>query len=450
MTLDDVARRLAEPMGRRRAIGVIGGAVAGTALGGLWPRRASAQYGDCLPGSSVCRPGPPNNVCCNDATQDCINDEVHICRDKPTPCPSGTTHCGGKYDFSCCEEGFECKDSVCVPGCPPETSRCGQTCCGKTQLCQDGRCVKRCPSDRVRCGSKCCPKPDRGRVVCGQLNAQCCVESPPRVFCSACSNSATKGRAAAFRTGPPYFCGAFEKTCAERSDREYHGDLGNCVRVLRADPTAPPRASNAYYFHPCFLDTRMAHTKRLMRCDRVPDHTVCEGGECQADSLTCCHYSGGRSATQRSARAAAVVRALDKLEDFDEPVASSAGRVSRAELRRRIRLAEPRLAKTRRRLFAAQELPLTDAAQRKEIVAACNAHRRELLRLRRSVAAGRGGRPQRLLIKSYDTTARALLIYRDALAISNSPKSLPILAEAGEVGARANRYAAQALRALKL
>lgn len=425
-------------------MGVIGGAVVGVAFG-LRPTPARASH--CTYVTCQSKSNPNAHGCCLENTTCCYgpDGEATDCCYPEQTCDGSTGKC---KDPQCFAPATACGPVLC---CVP-----GETCCGGTQCCLEGEecvggvCRAKCPPGASRCGSKCCPKPDRGRVVCGQNNARCCVESPPPVFCTACSNSATKARAAASQLGPTYFCGAFEKTCAERSDREYHGDLGNCVRVLRADPTAPPRASNAYYFHPCFLDTRMAHTKRLMRCDRVPDHTVCEGGECQADSLTCCHYSGGRSATQRSARAAAVVRALDKLEDFDEPVASSAGRVSRAELRRRIRLAEPRLAKTRRRLFAAQELPLTDAAQRKEIVAACNAHRRELLRLRRSVAAGRGGRPQRLLIKSYDTTARALLIYRDALAISNSPKSLPILAEAGEVGARANRYAAQALRALKL
>ena len=190
MSLDDVARVLAEPMPRRRAVRVIGGAVIGVAFGGFWTRGARAQQGECLPGHSPCITSP-NLVCCNDLTEDCVPGPLHICRNKPTPCPAGTTHCGGRYDFDCCRPGFDCENSVCVPGCPPGSKKCGRTCCGRDQQCSGGRCVKACPRGRAVCGKKCCPKGQRcvnastglctpckkGQTSCGK---KCC---PKGTFC---------------------------------------------------------------------------------------------------------------------------------------------------------------------------------------------------------------------------------------------------------------------------
>lgn len=427
--LDHLARRLAEPIGRRRAMAIFGGTMAALMLPPLRPRVVRGQG------------GATDAVICQY--------ESDLCR--YVECTGGDQCCGAPPQG---ESG--CRSFHCCNPCDPGANKCqGDGTCGPGEIDNAACCRKQ---GGVPCGKGgCCFKPARGTVVCGRQQALCCEDVPPPAFCSACSNNATKGRAAGWgRVSPAYFCNAFDATCADASDREYRGDLGNCARVLKADPTAPPRQSNAYYYHPCFHDTRTAHTKRLMKCDRVPDHDACQGGECRGDTFTCCRYSGIPTATLRASAPTTGAPGAGATPPEDRPTgpeaeagAAATGRVSRAELQRRVRRAEPRLARTRRRLFAAQQLSLRNADERQVAVDACEAHHRELLRLRRSVAAGRGGRPQRLLLRSYDATAAALLAYRDALAYSNRSEFLYLFELAGKQGARADALAKRALRTLK-
>ena len=415
---DRLARRLAQPIGRRQAVGVFGGTVAALLLPPLRGGRAMVAWG--VEGTTVCQAESAN---CREV----------ICY--------GDTKC-------CCSppgENSGCSSCNCCDPCDPDRSTCdGNGRCGPGPI-DNELCCRRI--NGVPCGSGgCCPKPSKGRVVCGKRKALCCEDIPPPVFFS--SGAGTKARAAAAgRLNPTrYYCATFEPACAKASAADYHRDMGACVRKMRADPKAPPRQSNAFYFYPCFIAARHANTERLIRCDKLPEHGACSGGECITDNFSCCSYTGIPPATQRSVPAEAPVR--DRPEEDGESVATAAARVSRAELRRRVRRAEPRLQRTGARLLEAQELALVDADERDVVVAACDAHRKEVLRLRRNVAAGRGGRPQRLLLRSYDATAVSLLTYRNALAISNRPESLPLLEEAREQGLRADRLAARALRAL--
>jgi hypothetical protein len=100
--IDDVARALATPMPRRKALRFVGSALAAGALGALGLGHAAAQTSN-----------------------------------TPTKCPKGTTVCGK----SCCSEGQSCCDNIV---CCNQNQKCctgSGTCCNQNQQCVNGRCT---------------------------------------------------------------------------------------------------------------------------------------------------------------------------------------------------------------------------------------------------------------------------------------------------------------------
>src|SRR5450755_3331039 len=113
--LDDVARILASPLPRRRALKLVSGALAGGILAALDLRPAAAQNDakpKCPPRTTKCGTG---SLCCS-STQTC-------CTTSATPfCATQGKTCCGKTS---CSSGQTC---------------CKGVCCGKNQVCKNGRC----------------------------------------------------------------------------------------------------------------------------------------------------------------------------------------------------------------------------------------------------------------------------------------------------------------------
>lgn len=192
MSLDDLARRLAEPMPRRRALGVIGGAVAGLALGGVRPSRSVAQ--SCRYQACPSKTNPAGLYCCGSAGGSCCygpSGDAYACClasescDTATGqciaarCPTGRTPCGSR---ECCRSDQVCQGGRCVKKCPDRRVRCGSRCCRRGERCVNGRC-RRCGNGAKGCGRKCCGRdefccnPRRG-TCCKTKGGQCCFTDP--------------------------------------------------------------------------------------------------------------------------------------------------------------------------------------------------------------------------------------------------------------------------------
>jgi hypothetical protein len=96
--IDDVARTLATPMPRRKALRFLSGALATGILGTLGIKEAGAQNKTCSPS-----------------------------------CPQGTVCCNGV----CCNQNAVCCSNVC---CKPNQVCCGKTVCCNQNQCNNGRC----------------------------------------------------------------------------------------------------------------------------------------------------------------------------------------------------------------------------------------------------------------------------------------------------------------------
>jgi hypothetical protein len=152
---DDLTRALASGISRRRLIAMIGGIVAGSALGGIWPSRAVLAVGPpCLgctvPGAFICG----TVIYPKSAFADCIdacrsNPRVCFCQSCSPACPPGQTDCNG----ICCPEGQVCNGTLgCGAPCPEGFSPCGTGCCAPDFVCVAGNCVScGCPPVKPYC-----------------------------------------------------------------------------------------------------------------------------------------------------------------------------------------------------------------------------------------------------------------------------------------------------------
>jgi hypothetical protein len=184
---DDLARSLATPMPRRRALRMIGVGLAAGAFPSLRVGRAAAASLKCPSGTTgcgTCANGPgrccdQNSMCCPDipfccgkSGTDASGAPVTVtCGPGPAPefspclerigCPSsspvgcGTTSKGAYIYELCCRADQQCAPGasvgdprhpwVCVGKCPAGQTRCGNNCCKAGFECESGRCVKHCP-----------------------------------------------------------------------------------------------------------------------------------------------------------------------------------------------------------------------------------------------------------------------------------------------------------------
>lgn len=175
---DDLARTLASPMPRRRAIRLAGGALVAAALPGVFPRNALAGCGKdtkCM--EDTCHDADAGHIggCGVEGKTGC-GSQVN-CRLTGGCLIAGDTCCragvGPKEDAWICPKGTECDYKVpsarrCTT-CPP-ARKCGNTCCLPDEVCEHGECVP-CPGPR-RCGKGgCC---DDGAVCRNTKRGLCC------------------------------------------------------------------------------------------------------------------------------------------------------------------------------------------------------------------------------------------------------------------------------------
>jgi hypothetical protein len=201
--LDDLARQMAAPMPRRRALrillaGAAGATVPGLRAGAAWGRRRSPN---CPPGETPCGgvccdvdwycADPATSACCSNGRAYCGSGVTATCCEpgeycanpgeaRPLCCPTGSVGCG----TTCCPKGATCADPdielCCKPGakpcsggntvtcCKPHAACCEGRCCGPRHRCHEGEC-KKCPPYTRVCGNKhCC---ERGQACC---DGQCC------------------------------------------------------------------------------------------------------------------------------------------------------------------------------------------------------------------------------------------------------------------------------------
>ena len=167
---DDLARNLAEPMPRRRAVRVVGASLAALAVPGVGSGVASAattRFGTCPQGSGrrqcytapdwlpgrpdaqpYCCPFPPQQWSCGD------EDNGYVCRNhcpranpvlrkRQVPTWSSATYPDGSPKrYNCCPvPDFEPHQGECLATCTfthgPGTYRCGADCCRDSESCCD-------------------------------------------------------------------------------------------------------------------------------------------------------------------------------------------------------------------------------------------------------------------------------------------------------------------------
>jgi hypothetical protein len=152
---DELAKALATPMPRRRALRLIGSSLlAGTGIEALRSGRAGAAQ------TTGC---PPPYVGCGNIKLPHNPLVLPFCDGPGTTCCQGTSVDGprawtipkGRYF---CRPGYTCSPDnggTCVKGCPPERERCGKRCCPRDQCCCE-------PAKGT-----CCPKPKAIATVSG-------------------------------------------------------------------------------------------------------------------------------------------------------------------------------------------------------------------------------------------------------------------------------------------
>ena len=225
--LDGLARTLAEPMPRRRALRLMGTSLVVVAVPGLRPRIAPAAQPTRLAGCGDdrrCCPrlenvgtgpdwpcGPPaRRYGCGDARLQpdvCID----LCPPPGVPGSSAEKASDGFTAFVCCpkntrpcitdrgEEATCCgDDQTCLKtatalvglGCCPDNLVCRNECCAPSQVCRNGRCES-C-AEPERCGRVCCKPPNRCvagvcRCPTGQKSCDgtaCCGDTKTCAPCS--------------------------------------------------------------------------------------------------------------------------------------------------------------------------------------------------------------------------------------------------------------------------
>jgi hypothetical protein len=297
---DELARTLATPMPRRKAVQIIGGAVAAAAVPAFKAAEAHANPNPLRLGAfrptegcgGVCT--APKVVCGFEVTSKtgnvgCNVGCCHVPGDKTTAVCCNQNHATGSW---CCPEEYRCGDGTgtgqgnCIHVCPPNRN-CDHVCCPKGEVCRNGKicckesqsacganccdaneecinlrvgpttakyCAPRCPKKRSRCGPRCCPKGekciddrgicakcDKGKVACGK---KCCNKSstfccdPAKNLC--CKNdkeSCCPVGGTSESTAPKRTCCAKPNKCA----RELPAEIGGLTKSSKYVCCPPKR-----------------------------------------------------------------------------------------------------------------------------------------------------------------------------------------------------------------
>ena len=203
--LDELARSMAKPMPRRRALRLLGGAVVSTAIPRLSGRAPRAEDrpgagGQVAKDAPDCKEHPGTKTCLSFGIEgnDGCKRYIRVC------CPQGPEEqsecCPAKHSSACCYKGQDCQlyqsgdrqYGRCV-GCPSGHEKCGTTCCGIGEKCADPGHDQCCPPRTIPCGSGL-------DVNCCATNEVCCKNTccPPRTRCTT-----VKGKAVCAPCTPP-------------------------------------------------------------------------------------------------------------------------------------------------------------------------------------------------------------------------------------------------------
>lgn len=210
--IDDLARALAQPMPRRRAVRVIAASLAAVTVPGISPRigRSATAQGckricPCKAGHAFCWTGPNLRGeikcnCCGFPVQRyaCVGDGL-TCVDEclvtqakaarklgktVTPTSSKATNaCGEPLRYACCLRPDQIpSDGECLPNCawlyPGQGyAQCGAECCPPGQVCKVVQGKKKC----VPCANTC--KPPKGKAICCERGEQCCFNNKTAACC---------------------------------------------------------------------------------------------------------------------------------------------------------------------------------------------------------------------------------------------------------------------------
>lgn len=292
-TVDDLARRLAAPMPRRRVLRLVGAALALATLPSLRGPKARAaepapnkrfsvggrdlriidpptgpfgppvQCGDvvCNPSSNCvkcCQATGGGGSCCP-CYISCTTTGSGLC-DKQVACPpDGRPFCGPQGH--CCAPNESCwRGAVCIPICKPDEQLCEDECCGPKAECITARfpgssakrmCFPKCPQGRTRCGlANCCKKNwkcidanrgicspcDPGHQVCGK---KCCPKDStccdPRI--GLCCKKRTQ--VCAGYGGTAKCCPKGRKACTDGSKTVCCGKDEICAQMGDESGTVP-------------------------------------------------------------------------------------------------------------------------------------------------------------------------------------------------------------------
>ena len=233
-SFDDLARTLATPMPRRRALRTMGAALAISAFPALKPAWAGAQGArkhTCQRCFVAIKFGTHEGGCCSTTPgflQDCCigpNDSQDHPNQMSWCCAKGACGAsGGRCNFSCPSTHFLCGSKKCclkarptlpaevcyqgrcLPGCPSNTLKCGTVgtpiCCNKTkQQCRNGKCCDKCGGNGTCCDPAktfCCREPGKPKSAgrcCKKDKESCCgvgVEGAQKRMCCAKPNKCTR------------------------------------------------------------------------------------------------------------------------------------------------------------------------------------------------------------------------------------------------------------------
>lgn len=210
--LDNLARALVVPMGRRHALRLLVGAVAAATVPGARPGSAFgapavAPASTCgrdvracptvvlgASGPDKCCGSPANRWICGGtpAKPECLD----ACPPPDTACPTGRKDGQGNTEILCCKKpvSLGCCEGECIPNCALLFGRghtpCCATCCNPGQRCSfSGKSRVCCPVgrtvSRVIAGKKtrfCCPRGTvsvGGDACCPPGDRDCCDEPGP-------------------------------------------------------------------------------------------------------------------------------------------------------------------------------------------------------------------------------------------------------------------------------
>lgn len=286
-----------------------------------------------------------------------------------------------------CSEGTICCTNTIDPGLCPTNPHCCDPCDPSASEClADGN----CGPGPGGCKDECCRRFGQG-PCCGS-SGLCCT--PDQV----CDHS--RGICCPPDSDPPK-CNRPEAACEKRAD-----ELVKAQKSTVSGPgVAPGGLEAATSFAVIDLFSRY---KEYDKCPQVPDDGSCaSGGRCDPSTLTCRQCAGAG----RRRRADDALR-VERRAGTRRPLRRAA--VSKQALADR--LAERYKPRTRalRRLLAVARADREGPGPYPELAQAFDGYRKEIVRLRKSVAKGDGGSPQELLVEMCDDLARGLEGFREA------------------------------------